>query len=155
MATKFRKLKVSISQPKADFVAILLWFRSQRLISQPAKLAFSLVWSASNGSNAFISTLNRAPFKALDFWLPELRNDIKHAQIGLQEVLQKWLKLLSSRMLQGRFSLYLSSLHAGLVMAKDFRASKLWFFMFLSFPLLFHGFQRTLLNLGLLWWSNY
>ena len=32
------------------------------------------------------------------------------------------------------------------------RTSKLWFFMFLSFPLLCHGFQRTLLNLGLLWW---
>ena len=32
------------------------------------------------------------------------------------------------------------------------RTSKLWFFMFLSFPLLYHGFQITLLNLGLLWW---
>ena len=32
------------------------------------------------------------------------------------------------------------------------RTSKLQFFMFLSFPLLCHGFQRTLLNLGLLWW---
>ena len=31
------------------------------------------------------------------------------------------------------------------------RTSKLRFFMFLSFSLLFHGFQRTLLNLGLLW----
>ncbi|RVW18418.1 Retrovirus-related Pol polyprotein from transposon opus [Vitis vinifera] len=30
------------------------------------------------------------------------------------------------------------------------RTSKLRFFMFLSFPLLCHGFQRTLLNLGLL-----
>ena len=34
------------------------------------------------------------------------------------------------------------------------RTSKLRFFMFLSFPLLCHGFQRTLLNLGLLWWSK-
>ena len=34
------------------------------------------------------------------------------------------------------------------------RTSKLRFFMLLSFPLLFHGFQRTLLNLGLLWWSK-
>ena len=31
------------------------------------------------------------------------------------------------------------------------RTLKLQFFMFLSFPLLFHGFQRTLLNLRLLW----
>ena len=42
-----------------------------------------------------------------------------------------------------------------LLMAKDFKASLLWFFMFLSFLLLCHGFQRTLLNLGLLWWSIY
>ena len=34
------------------------------------------------------------------------------------------------------------------------RTSKLWFFMFLSFPLLCHGFQITLLNLGFLWWSK-
>ncbi|RVW82846.1 Retrovirus-related Pol polyprotein from transposon TNT 1-94 [Vitis vinifera] len=34
------------------------------------------------------------------------------------------------------------------------RTSKLWFFMFLSFPLLCHGFQRTLLNLGLLCWTR-
>ena len=32
------------------------------------------------------------------------------------------------------------------------RTSKLRFFMFLSFPLFCHGFQRILLNLGLLWW---
>ena len=35
------------------------------------------------------------------------------------------------------------------------RTSKLQLFMFLSLPLLCHGFQRTLFNLGLLWWSNY
>ena len=34
------------------------------------------------------------------------------------------------------------------------RTSKLRFFMFMSFPLLFHGFQITLLNIGLLWWSK-
>ena len=34
------------------------------------------------------------------------------------------------------------------------RTSKLQLFMFLSLPLLCHGFQRTLLNLGLLWWSK-
>ena len=67
MAVKFRKLKDTISQPKADFAAILLWFRSQKLISQPVKLAFSLVCLASNGYNFFISALNRTPFEALDF----------------------------------------------------------------------------------------
>ena len=34
------------------------------------------------------------------------------------------------------------------------RTSKLRFYMFLSFPLLCHGFQRSLLNLWLLWWSK-
>ena len=46
-------------------------FCIQRLISQPVKLAFSLVWSASNGSSSFISTPNCAPFEALDWWLPK------------------------------------------------------------------------------------
>ena len=46
------------------------WFRS------PAKLAFILKWSASNGCNSFISTPNRAPFEALDCWLPEIWNGL-------------------------------------------------------------------------------
>ena len=62
---------------------------------------------------------------------------------------------LSSGMLHGRFLFTSPPCIPDLLMAKDFKASKLWFFMFLSFPLLCHGFQRTLLNLGLLWWSNY
>ena len=39
--------------------------------------------------------------------------------------------------------------------AKDYEAPKLGFFMNLSFQKLCHGFQITLLNLGLFWWSNY
>ena len=35
MAAKFRSMKDTISQPKADFVAILSWFRNQRLIYNP------------------------------------------------------------------------------------------------------------------------
>ena len=62
---------------------------------------------------------------------------------------------LSSRMLHGRFLFAFPPCIPDLLMAKDFKASKLWFFMFLSFPFLCHGFRRTLLNLGLLWWSNY
>ena len=54
-----------------------------------AKLAFSLVWSASNDSKFFISTLIYKPFEALDYWLPELQNDIYYTSNGLQEMLQK------------------------------------------------------------------
>ena len=62
---------------------------------------------------------------------------------------------LSSRMLHGRFLFASPPCIPDLLMEKDFKGSKLWLFMFLSFPLLCHGFQRTLLNLGLLWGSNY
>ena len=62
---------------------------------------------------------------------------------------------LSSRMLHVIFLFASPPCILDLLMAKDFKGSKLWFFMFLSFPLLCHGFHRTLLNLGLLWWSNY
>ena len=48
----FRSHHLVISQPKADFATV--------------KLAFRLVWLASNGYNFFISTPNRAPFEALN-----------------------------------------------------------------------------------------
>ena len=51
-AAKFCKLKVSISQPKADFAA--------------TELAVSLVQLASNDYNFFISVPIRVPFKKLD-----------------------------------------------------------------------------------------
>ena len=52
-----------ISQQKGDFAAV-------------QNSSFNLEWSACTGCNSFISTPNYTPFKALDFWLPELRNDI-------------------------------------------------------------------------------
>ena len=53
---------------------------------------------------------------------------------------------LSSRMLHIIFLFASLPCILDLLMAKDFKASKLWFFMFLSFPFLCYGFQRTLLN---------
>ena len=53
MAVKFRKLKDTILQPKADFAAM--------------KLAFSLVRLDSNGYNFFILALIRTLFEAFDF----------------------------------------------------------------------------------------
>ena len=40
------------------------------------KFLHSLVRLSSNGHNFFVSTLIHALFKALDFWLPKVRNDI-------------------------------------------------------------------------------
>ena len=59
------------------------WFRSA------AKLAFNLLWSASNASNFFIAIPIRTAFEALACWLPELRNDIWNASNRLSKVLQK------------------------------------------------------------------
>ena len=55
----FCSKRTTFSQPKADFAAV-------------QHFAFSLEWSACNGCNSFVSTLNRVPFEALDCWLPDL-----------------------------------------------------------------------------------
>ena len=52
------------SQQKGDFATLL----------QNAFL--SLEWLTCSGCNFFVSTPNYVPFEALDFWLPELWNDI-------------------------------------------------------------------------------
>ena len=88
-----------------NFAAWRTPFRSQRLISQPAKLAFSLVWSTFNGSNFFISTPNCAPFEALDWWLPELQNDS-----GSRKCSKSGWQWLSFWMLHGGFLSLLSLL---------------------------------------------
>ena len=44
--------------------------------------------SSSNGHNFFVSTPNCVPFKALDFWLPDIWNEIWYAWNELQKVLQ-------------------------------------------------------------------
>ena len=85
-------------------------FRSQRLISQPPKLAFNLVWSASNGSNFFILTLNRAPFEVLDFWLPELWNDISMHKLSSMKCSKSGWQWLSFWRLHGGFLSLLSLL---------------------------------------------
>ena len=52
------------SQQKGDFATLL------------QNAFFSLKWSTCSGCNFFVSTPNCAPFKVLDFWLPELWNGI-------------------------------------------------------------------------------
>ena len=59
----FCSKRTTFSQLKADFIVV-------------HHFAFNLEWSSYNGCNSFISTPNCAPFKALDFWLPDLRNNI-------------------------------------------------------------------------------
>ena len=77
----------------------------------------------------------------------------------LREVLQKCeirLQLAFLCFLHSVFPLsLLLSLHTLNDFGKGLWSSKAWFFMNLSSSLLCHGFQITLLNLGLFWWSNY
>ena len=61
-ATRFCKLKVSISQPKADFAAT----KFSQADFAAAKFSLSLVRLSSNGYNFFISAPIRTPFEALD-----------------------------------------------------------------------------------------
>ena len=140
-AVKFRSMKDTISQPKADFAAL------QNLPS---------AWS------------DRLPMAVTPLFQLRIAHYLKHwiANFPIFETTYSMHKLssrkhsksdwqwLSSGMLHGRFLFASPPCIPDLLMAKDFKASKLWFFMFLSFSLLCHGFQRTLLNLRLLWWSN-
>ena len=141
-AMKFRSKKDTISQPKADFAVVRNlpsawsdWLPMAVTLSFQLRIVYCLKnWIANFSSFKTTYSMHKLHSR-------------KCSKSGWQ-----WL---SSRMLHGRFLFASPPCIPDLLMAKDFKASKLWFFMSLSFPLLFHGFQRTLLNLGLLWWSNY
>ena len=141
MATKFRRRTRWLRNH----------FAAKGLFRSATKLAFSLVCSDSNGPNFFISTPIRAPFKAFDCWLPELRNDIRYASNRLLKVIQECQTV--DVLLHSTCCFHPCILD--LQLEKDYKAPKLEFFMLMSFQLLCHGFHRTLLTLGLLWWSNY
>ena len=113
-----------------------------------AKSSFNLEWLASNGCNSFISTPNCTPFEhwIVDFLSFETTysihklNSRKCSKSGWHDCHLECFMLDFSLLPLLAFRICLWQ-----------RTSKLRFFMFLSFPLLCHGFQRTLLNLGLLW----
>ena len=141
-AVKFRSKKDTISQPKADFVAVrnlpLAW--SDR-IPMAVTPSFQL-WIAYHLKHWIANFLSLE----MTYSMHKL-NSTKCSKSGWQ-----WL---SSGMLHGKFLFASPPCIPDLLMAKDFKASNIWFFMFLSFSLLCHGCQRTLLKLGLLWWSIY
>ena len=148
MAAKFHNLKDTISLPKADFAAITLWFRSLRnwplawCDRLPMALTFSFQFRIIDRLKRWIA--NFPSFKRHTVW-------IKWAPLSAPKVSNICCPL-ECFMLD--FSLFPPCI-LDLLMTKDYKASKLWFFMLMSFQLLCHGFQRTLLNLGLLWWSKY
>ena len=113
--------------------------------------SFSLEWLTCNGCNFFVSTPNCVPFEALDCWLPELRKTYSMHKLDFRKCSKSgWHDCHQECFMADLSLLLLLSFRICLWQ----RTSKLWFFMFLSFPLLCHGFQITLLNLGLLWWSK-
>ena len=138
-ATKFRSMKDTISQPKADFAALrnLPWAWSDRLpmaVTPSFQLRITL---------------------CLKHWIanfPSFETKYNMHKLSSRKCSKSDWQWLSSGMLHGRFLFASPPCIPDLIMEKDFKASKIWFFIFLSFPLLCHGFQRTLLNLGLLWW---
>ena len=101
-------------------------FRSMKdTISQPAKLAFSYVWSASNGYNSFISTPNCA--------FPSFETTYSMHQLSSKKCSKSGWQQLFSWMLHVRFLFASPPCIPDLLMAKDSKASKLWFFMLMSF----------------------
>ena len=141
-ATKFRSMKDIISQPKADFAALrnLPSARSDRL-PMAVTPSFQL-WMAH----------------CLKHWIanfPRFEMTYSMHKLSSRKCSKSDWQWLFSCMLHGRFLFASPPCIPNLLLAKDFKASKIWFFIFLSFPLLCPEFQRTLLNPGLLWWSNY
>ena len=138
MAAKFSQQKDNIFAPKG-------WFCSR------AKFSFSLEWSASNGCNSFISSPNHTSFKALDCDFLSFKMTYSMHKLDSRKCSKSGLHDCHQECFMADFSL-LPFLAFWICLWK--RTLKLRFSMFLSFTLLCHGFERTLLNLGLLWWSK-
>ena len=142
MAAKSFRSQRLILQPKADFAALRNW---------PSTLSDRFLMAVTPSFQLRITyrfkrwIANFSRFETM-YSIHKLRSR-KCSKSGWQ-----WL---SSKMLHSRFLFASPARISDLRMEKDFKALKLWFFMLLSFPLHCHGFQRTFLNLGLLWWSNY
>ena len=138
-----------ISQPSSCDFAAKGWFRSLR--NWPS------VWS-DRLPMALTPSFQLWIVHHLKRWIADFRSfETKYSihNLSSRKFSKSGWKLLSSWMLHVRFLFASPPCIHDLLMEKNFKASKLWFLMFLSFPLLCHGFQRTLFNLGLLWWSNY
>ena len=138
----FRSCPLVISQPKADFIALRNW---------PSAWSDQLPLALTPSFQLWI-------VHHLKHWIanfPRFETTYSIHKLSSRKCSKSGWQWLSSRMLHGRFLFASPPCIPDLLMEKEYKASKLWFFMFLSFPLLCHGFQRTLLNLGLLWWSNY
>ena len=116
MAAKFHNLKDTISQPKVDFAALQNW---------PS------AWS------------DRLPMAVTPSFQLRIMHHLKHwianfLSFETTYSMHKWSsrkcsksgwQWLSSRMLHGRFLFASPPCIPDLLMAKDFKASKLWFFM--------------------------
>ena len=141
-AAKFRSKRTPFSQPKVDFAAVQ---------------NFPSAWSDRLPIAVTLSFQLWIIYR-LKHWIanfPSFETTYSMHKLNCRKCSKSDWQWLFLGMLHGRFLFASPPCIPDLPMAKDFKASKLWFFMFLSFSLLFHGFPRTLLNLELLWWSNY
>ena len=137
-ATKFRSKRTSFSQPKADFAAV------QNL---PSAWSDRLAMAVTPSFQLRIAyCLKHWIFYFLSFEEKYNMHKLisrKYSKSGWHDCHLEWFML----------DFFLLPLLAFRICLWQ-RTSKLRFFMFLSFPLLCHGFQRTLLNLRLLWRSK-
>ena len=135
-AAKFRSMKDTISQPKVDFAALWNWpsaWSDWLPMAVTPSFQLRIMHCLKHWSFEFLSFKNKYSMHKLDFR--------KCSKSGWHDCHQKCFMADFSLppLLAFRICLWQ-------------RTSKLWFFMFMSFPFLCHGFQVTLLNLGLLLW---
>ena len=126
-AAKFCSMKDTISQPKADFTALQNW---------PSTWSD---WLPMGVTPSFqFQIVHRLKCWIANF--PSFQTKCGMHKLSSRKCSKSGWQWLSSKMLHGRFLFAFPPCISDLLMAKDFKASKLWFFMFLSFPLLCHGF---------------
>ena len=133
-AAKFRSKRTTFSQPKADFAAV------QNL---PSAWSDRLPMAVTPSFQLRI--MYRLKHQIVDFLIFETTYSMH--KLNFRKCSKSGLYYCHLECFMTDFSL-LPFLAFRICLWK--RTLKLWFFMFLSFPLLCHGFQRTLLNLRLL-----
>ena len=145
MATKFRKLKDTISQPSPCDSAAKGWFHSLR--NWPSTWCDRLPMALTPSFQLQI-------VHCLKCWISDFlsfETTYSMNQLSSRKCSKSGWHDYHKKCFMADFSL-LPLLAFRICLWQ--RTSKLRFFMFLSFPLLCHRFQITLLNLGLLWWSK-
>ena len=131
-----------------NFAAKGQYFHSPRLISQPCKICLQL------GAPSFqLWIMHRLKHWIVDFLSFETTYSMH--KLNYKKFSKSGLHYCHLECFMADFSLLPLLAFRICLWQRTLKLQSFGSSFFLSFPLLCHGFQRTLLNLGLLWWSIY